>query len=185
MHTDCRRPDMYELNQDRTVPERPKSELMWLIRMEWSTVSQAANWSSFEEGRHRSVAVLPTIYNSRFPDTWILGTQPPLLRIFTVIFEQLQTISRQDVKKSASLPKLFCVCVTQFRDFFETKLPQNEACPLFRGHSFSELWLQDAINRSRRARYFSTQVSCHREVQGMLLDCCDNVEDNDTCTRIG
>jgi hypothetical protein len=43
MHTDCRRPDMYELNQDRTVPERPKSELMWLIRMEWSTVSQAAN----------------------------------------------------------------------------------------------------------------------------------------------
>jgi hypothetical protein len=38
----------------------------------------------------------------------------------------------------------------------------------FRGNSFSELRLPDAINRSRRARDFLTQISCHREVQGML-----------------
>jgi hypothetical protein len=38
----------------------------------------------------------------------------------------------------------------------------------FRGHSFSELRLLDAIARSRRARDFLTQVTCHREVQVQL-----------------
>jgi hypothetical protein len=38
----------------------------------------------------------------------------------------------------------------------------------FRGQSISELRLRDAITRSRRARDFLTQVTCHREVQVAL-----------------
>jgi hypothetical protein len=38
----------------------------------------------------------------------------------------------------------------------------------FRGQSISELRLRDAITRSRRARDFLTQVTCHREMQVAL-----------------